>query len=320
MLAPIALFVYNRPEHTRRTIEALQQNEMAGESVLHVFADGPKMDASMDTKCRIDEVRAIVNDINGFKEVHLHLSVWNKGCARSVREGVTEIVEHYERAIVVEDDIVTCPQFLSYMNEALDMYANDHRIWSIGGNNINISLPENYLARHDTYLAHRTCSWGWATWADRWHDIDWEVKDAFKFFADLRAIRRFERGGEGMAQMLRNQLEGKIDAWDIVWDYHIYKHNGFCLRPVKALAYNIGMDGSGTHYKSIDNPVEGQAPLFNPKSDTLHLEPHIRPNREVQRIFYNYWSDTPILPWKTTVKRNIKKLLRQCGLMKQPQA
>ena len=318
MLAPIALFVYDRPSHTTRTIEALKRNEGAKECILHVFADGPKKGATEETLARINEVRGIISHIDGFAEVHLHLSDTNKGCARSVREGITEVVGQYGRAIIVEDDIETSPIFLSFMNQALDTYESNKRIWAIGGMNVDIKLPEEYTSKHDLYLARRTCSWGWATWADRWKDIDWDVQDAGEFFSSPKAMKRFDRGGEGMSQMLRDQLNGKIDAWDIVWDYHIFKHNGYCLRPVKSFTRNIGMDGSGTHYNN-ECSIDAQAPLFDPAKDSLRLEPHMRPNREVQRIFYNYWSDTPKLSSLTILKRGIKKLLRQWGFMKQPQ-
>lgn len=319
MRAPIALFVYNRPEHTVRTITALQKNEGSKESILHVFADGAKKNATEEVLTKIHKVRNIVSQIDGFAEVHLHLSETNKGCARSVRDGITEVVNQYGSAIVVEDDIETSPMFLTFMNQALGRYKTDRRIWAIGGMNVDIKLPEEYTAKHDLYLVHRTCSWGWATWADRWKDIDWDVCDADQFFSNPKAMRRFDRGGEGMSQMLRDQLDGKIDAWDIVWDYHIFKHNGYCLRPVKSFTRNIGMDGSGTHYNIAAAPSDAQAPLFNPSKDTLRLESHLRPNREVQRIFYNYWSNTPKLKPSVQLKRNIKKLLRQWDIMKQPQ-
>ena len=146
-------------------------------------------------------------------------------------------------------------------------------------------------------------------------DIDWEVKDAEQFFSSNRKMKRFDRGGEGMAQMLRDQLEGKIDAWDIVWDYHVFKHNGYGLRPVKSFTQNIGMDGSGTHYNQ-GNPSDPQAPLFDPSKDTIRFEKRLRPDKEVQRVFYNYWSNTEKQSFATQAKRFIKRLLSSIGLMK----
>lgn len=315
MTSPIAFFVYNRPEHTRLAIEALQQNKLAEQSILYVFADGVKATATIEQRERICQARTIVSQINGFKEVHLMLSDVNKGCARSIIEGVSYVVKKHGRVIVVEDDIITTPQFLQYMNDALNFYANDHRIWSVGGMNIDINLPTKYTKKHDLYLARRGCSWGWGTWSDRWKDIDWDVKDAKRFFSSRNKMKRFDRGGEGMTQMLRDQLDGKIDAWDIVWDYHVFKHNGYGLRPIKSFTRNIGMDGSGTHYNQ-ENPSDPQAPLFDPSTDTIRFEKHIHPNEEVQRIFYNYWSDKEKLSLTTQVKRLVKRLLRNIGIMK----
>lgn len=315
MKSPITLFVYNRPDHTRRVIEALQQNTLAKQSVLYVFADGVKVNATVEQREQINQVRDIASHIEGFKEVHLMLSEINKGCAKSIIEGVTYVLNKHGRVIVVEDDILTIPQFLTFMNNALEFYANDRRIWSVGGMNIDIILPEKYTQKHDLYLVRRGCSWGWGTWADRWKDIDWEVRDAKRFFSSKRKMKRFDRGGEGMTQMLHDQLDGKIDAWDIVWDYHVFKHNGYGLRPIKSFTQNIGMDGSGTHYNN-DNPSDPQAALFDPSIDTIRFEKHLRPNKEVQRIFYNYWSDKEKLPLRTQVKRLVKRLLRNNGIMK----
>lgn len=315
MTAPIAFFVFNRPEHTRRVLESLRDNERASESVLHIFADGPRKNETEEGLKRIAEVRQIIGKADGFREVKLHLLDENKGCARSVREGITEIVEQAGRIIVVEDDVVCCPSFLGFINDALDFYYDDKRIWTIGGMNIDIQIPETYVKKHDLFLVHRTCSWGWGTWSDRWRNIDWEVSDADRFFANPKAMRRFDRGGEGMTQLLRDQLEGRIDAWDIVWDYHIFKHNGFCIRPIKSLTYNIGMDGSGTHYNDVAATVDPQAPLFNPDTDTLRLERHLRPSSEVQRIFYNYWSSHQKVSPSKFVKRKLKRVLRAIGLI-----
>ncbi len=315
--SPIALFVYNRPEHTSRVIEALQQNTLASQSVLYVFADGPKTDASQKQKEKIAETWKIVNNISGFLDVHLMFSETNNGCAKSIINGVSHVINKHGRVIVVEDDILTIPQFLKYMNDALDFYADDHRIWSVGGMNIDIKLPREYTHKHDLYLVHRGCSWGWGTWSDRWRDIDWAVCDAKQFFSSKRKMKRFDRGGEGMTQMLKDQLDGKIDAWDIVWDYHVFKHNGYGLRPIKSFTQNIGMDGSGTHYNN-DNPSDPQAPLFNPEHDTIRFEKSLKPSREVQRLFYNYWSSEEKLFFHTRIKRMIKRILRNIGIMKCP--
>src|SRR5690348_17752623 len=108
MTAPIALFVYNRPEHTRRTVEALRHNRLAGHSRLDVFADGPKVPGDAN----VAAVRAYIRGIDGFASVSIHEREANAGLARSIIDGVTRVCEECDRVIVLEDDMVTTPWFL----------------------------------------------------------------------------------------------------------------------------------------------------------------------------------------------------------------
>ena len=157
-LAPIVLFVYNRPEHTRRTVEALRANRLAPQSRLFVFSDGPKDDGAQSA---VDEVRRYVASIDGFASVEVTASDGNHGLAASVIAGVTRIVEEFERAIVLEDDMVTVPHFLDYMNEGLDLYQDDEDVATIQGHIYPLdlrSLPQSY------FLPSLGC-WGWGTWS-----------------------------------------------------------------------------------------------------------------------------------------------------------
>ena len=131
--APIVLFVYNRPEHTRQTLEALAANTLAQESDLFIYADGPKEDATEEQLERIRKVRAIVRSQQGCKSVTVIESDTNKGLAASIILGVTETVNKYGRIIVLEDDIVTGKYFLEYMNTALKKYENEKQVWEITG-------------------------------------------------------------------------------------------------------------------------------------------------------------------------------------------
>lgn len=257
-LAPIILFVYNRPEHTRKTVEALKKNELASESVLYVFADGAKSGSTEEQLKKVKGVQDYVNAISGFKEIHVEKSEKNKGLANSVIAGVTRIVEQYGKIIVVEDDIVTHPFFLRYMNECLDVYKDRQDIFMIGGFSNNIKFPWWY--KKDIYVLYRSCSWGWATWRDRWSLADWKVSDFQQMCHNKKLQEKFNRGGDDMFPMLQAQIEGKIDSWAIRWDYCMYKHNALCVRPVKTLCVNAGMDGSGVHCSTTERVLN--APLY----------------------------------------------------------
>jgi len=130
MVAPIALFVYNRPDHTRKTIEALIGNELAPQSRLIVFSDGPRDNKDV---LLVEQVRDYISTIRGFESVSIIPSKSNKGLANSIISGVTSVLSEYDKVIVLEDDLVTSPQFLRYMNNSLDFYENDEAVISIHG-------------------------------------------------------------------------------------------------------------------------------------------------------------------------------------------
>ena len=160
MASPIALFVYSRPEHTRRTVESLLNNNLASESDLIVFSDAARTPQKREA---VDEVRTYLTTVKGFRSVTVHHRPHNFGLAKSIIEGVTEVLQQYERVIVLEDDLVTSPFFLTYMNQALERFANDNRVVSIHGYVYPVrgALPEAF------FLPGADC-WGWATWRRGW--------------------------------------------------------------------------------------------------------------------------------------------------------
>jgi hypothetical protein len=246
-LAPIILFVYNRPEHTKKTLESLKINELASESLLFIFSDGSKNE---NDKKSVDEVRNYISTISGFKEINIILREKNLGLADSVITGVTEVIEKYGKAIVLEDDIVSSKYFLKFMNEVLDFYELDKKIYSISGYNFPIKIPESY--QHQIYISPRPSSWGWATWKDRWEKAAWEIPDYDEFINRKERIRKFNQGGEDLTRMLKKQMSGKINSWAVRWAYTHFNGNVYCIYPVKSFVKNIGADRSGVHTKKTN--------------------------------------------------------------------
>jgi hypothetical protein len=246
-LAPIILFVYNRPEHTKKTIDALRLNQLATESSLFIFSDGNKNE---NDRKAVEEVRNYIVTISEFKDVKITLRDKNLGLADSVISGVTEVIEKFGKAIVLEDDIVTSPYFLKFMNEALDFYEKDKRIYSISGYNFPIQIPDEY--QHKIYISPRPSSWGWGTWKDRWEKVDWIISDYDQFLSNKKEIKKFNLGGNDLTRMLKKQMSGKINSWAIRWTYAHYKGKGYCLFPLKSFAKNIGADRSGVHTRKTN--------------------------------------------------------------------
>lgn len=239
--APLALFVYNRPDHTRQTVEALSANTLAGETALHVFSDAPKTDAVRQS---VEAVRSYIRTIDGFKSVTIVERDRNFGLARSIIDGVTRLCEQYGRVIVVEDDLVTSPHFLAYMNDGLSRYEQEDRVMQIAG----YMFPVELAIHDDALFLPFTSSWGWATWERAWRHFD-ASGSGHRRLAEDRSLRRaFDLHGKyRYFKMLDAQLRGETDSWAIRWYLSVFLMKGLVLYPRKTLVENCGFDGSGVN-------------------------------------------------------------------------
>ncbi len=263
--APIVLFVYNRPEHTKRTIESLQANAGVSSSSLFIFSDGPKScenrERFHESSLKVEEVRKYIRSIRGFQNVEIMTGETNRGLAESVISGVTSVLQQYDRAIVLEDDLLLSPMFLTFMNEALYFYQDDASIFSIGGYTPPVQIPQIYP--HDVYLCCRCSTWGWATWKDRWNKTDWEVKDYAQFRQNKNMQRRFSRGGQDLPVILDEHIQGKVSSWAIRWDYAHFKEQAFALKPIHSLVTSTGLDGSGVHCSTTNRYTSDISRFYN---------------------------------------------------------
>jgi len=244
-LAPIVLFVYNRPWHTEQTVKALQKNELAKESELFIYSDAAKNEEQRES---VDEIRNYLKKINGFKKVTVIKREKNWGLANSIIDGVTKIVNEYGKIIVLEDDLVTSPYFLKFMNEALEFYRDKKKIWHISGWNYPIDTD----GLEDVFLWRLMNCWGWATWADRWKYYEKDVNKTINEFSK-EDIKRFNLDGvENFWGQVISNKDGKINTWAIFWYATIFKKEGLCLNPSRTFVENIGNDSSGTHCGETD--------------------------------------------------------------------
>lgn len=240
-LAPIILFVYNRPDHTARTLQALRQNPEAVSSDLHIYADGPK--TTLDAE-KVAQVRGLLADLAGFKSTHVSVSKSNLGLANSIIRGVTEVIDNYGTAIVLEDDIVVSKFFLQFMNKALAKYAQDTRVASIHG--WNFPLKDRKIP--DSFFLRGADCWGWATWKRAWDLFEPDGTKLLKQLEEQNLTERFDLDGAyPYMQMLKEQIAGKNNSWAVRWHASMYLRNMLTLHPGRSLVVNIGLDGSGVH-------------------------------------------------------------------------
>ena len=293
--APIVLFVYNRPRHTQQTVEALQKNKLASESELFIYSDDAKND---DARVSVDEVRKYIDNITGFKKITVIKRDKNWGLANSIIDGVTKIVNEYGRIIVLEDDLVTSPYFLKYMNTALDFYKNEKSVISIHGYIYPIeNLPNSF------FIKGADC-WGWATWKNKW---DMFEPDGQKLLNELK-YRNLEKEADfnnsyGFTRMLKQQIKGKNNSWAVRWYMSAFLRDMLTLYPGKSYVQNIGNDDSGTHCSASDI-FRVELSMRN-NSNRLELVEN-SDNRKKMEIFFHSINGTFIQKLKTRIKRFIK--------------
>ena len=292
--APLVIFVYNRAELAKKMLEAINNNQLAYQTEVFIFSDGPKEKEDIR---KVELVRECIHSFkkkNNFKAVTIYEAEKNRGLANSIIAGVSKIIKTYGRVIVLEDDLLTASNFLNFMNECLEYYEKNERIWSIGGTTYRLNALKKYP--HDVYACYRGESCGWATWIDRWELVDWNVSDFEELMRSWKKRRHFKRGGQDMVNALKMQMDGKTDSWAIRWCYQESKNNMITILPVKSLVKNIGWGETGTHTHDdvglFHTEIEGEN--YNYTLENVDINKSIM--RDFRKYFYKPFIQR-ILDW-----------------------
>lgn len=270
MTAPIVLFVYNRPDHTLKTLDALSSNIHADQSELIVFADGPRADASDATLQVIEETRKLFQKKFRFRKITLEFSEKNLGCSHALYRGISKVLTTYENAIIVEDDIHTSPYFLKYCNQALEHFNDVPEVMTISAYSYPFETQMN-----QTYFLSTGAAWGWATWSRAWKHYRSDVNSLLNEISSNGQKTEFNFNKSlDFFKMLEQQRDGEIDTWDVQWYASIFLRKGLTLYPAKSLTVNFGQDGSGTHYSTPGTSKRIQDQIL---SMSEHAENYIYP-------------------------------------------
>jgi hypothetical protein len=298
-LAPIILFAYNRPEHTRKTLLSLKQNYLANESTLIIYVDGPKVNATEEQLQNIRKVKQVVREQAWCKDIEIIESAVNKGLSASVTEGVTEVLNKHGKVIVLEDDLLSDQWFLKFMNDALTVYENQTDVACITGYIYPVTkeLPETF------FLKGADC-WGWATWKRAWNLLETDGSKLLKELEAKNVTRDFNFDESyPYIQMLRDQIAKKNNSWAILWYASAYLKNKFTLYPGKSLIHNIGVDGSGTHSSTSSN-FDVEITHKEVKVELLQVQEHT----EAKKIVAEYFKKIYETPEGSFFKKIINKL------------
>jgi len=286
----VILFVYNRPNHTRKVVEGLRENNI---KELFVFGDGIKNE---EHEKDVLETRKIIDSID-WCVVNKEYCENNRGLANSVIYGVTKVFNMgYDRAIILEDDCIPNDSFIKYMNEAFDFYETDERVMHISG----FGLPLKQKINKSTYVTPYPCSWGWGTWKKYWIACNFNDIDAYKNLLNNKTeVEKFNLAGSAFSDFLQRQLTGKVNSWLIRWYFHIYKNNGVCVWKTNSSILNEGFDGSGVHNVRFDR--------FNQKVRKKEVEHEFEfescnvPKTKIIREFKRYFIDKSFLERAKTI-------------------
>ncbi|SEK82820.1 hypothetical protein SAMN02910377_01923 [Pseudobutyrivibrio ruminis] len=246
MRTPIAIFTYNRLECLEKMIDSLKLCNNVNQHKIYIFSDAANPQKQEDYE-KVNRVRNYLLSVKNkaeLKSVNLIFADKHKGCAKSIIEGLNYVFETSDRVIDIEDDLILANDFLDFIDEGLDKFQNDYRIWSISGFIPPLEAFKEY--KKSTFMGERATSWGFGIWKDRWNLVDWNMTWYSSLKNNRNELLQFGDWGYDLPEMLMNQAEKFIDAWDIITCYTQYIHKMLTVFPVKSKSFNIGV--IGTHY------------------------------------------------------------------------
>ncbi len=286
---PIAVFTYNRPDHTRRMLESLKDCLRLDECQVYIFSDGPKMPDNEDA---VLETREVIHEwAEKFNGKIIEQPV-NLGLARSIVNGVTKLCDEFGRAIVLEDDMLMSRRFLDYMITALDRYQDEEELCQISG----YMFPVRHPSQPDAFFMPLTTTWGWATWERAWKLFQWDIRAAVTDLQDPAVRYAFDlEGAYPYSKMMDDCAAGRNDSWGIRWWWSVFKAKKLVLHPRHSLVWVGGFDGTGTH-----SGINKRMMSISAK-DTLAFQ---------WRKTYNFPSDIKV---NQAALERIKKYLRTQG-------
>jgi len=294
-LSPVIIFAYNRLDHIQKTINSLLNNVLSNQSDVFIYSDEAKSQIEYNN---VFEVRKYLQNVQGFKSIKIVERNENYGLSKNIIEGVTEIINRYGKVIVLEDDLITSPYFLTYMNEAINKYIDNPKVCSIHGYvyPVKDNLP-------DTFFIKGADCWGWATWTSAWNTFE---KNGTKLLAEIKS-QKLEKefnfnNSFDYVKMLEDQIDGKNNSWAIRWYASCFLNNLYILYPGQSLVSNIGFDGTGIH--------SGKSTIFNQFNHLTKiniLDIPVENNEIAYEAFVHYFKSNKF--YTNKVKKIIKKIL-----------
>ena len=276
----VAIFTYNRSEHFRKVLDGFKKNEIHHK--VYIFQDGIKNDQDL---IQHNNIKKIIDEID-WMEFEYNCFEYNKGCSKSIEDGIDYVLARHEAVVILEDDCIPLPDFMSYMDLCLDNYKENQKVIGIGGFAWNLDIDMNKVIE-DVYVSGRTSSWGWGTWKDRWAGYKRDFDILKRIYFDQAASERLGIWGDDLEDMLCATLGCRTDAWDVFWCLHAIEEDKVFILPYKSFIDNIGTDGTGTNCGVTD---ELKPQYFADKKKDFKLIENCNPTLEIKMALAPVWN------------------------------
>jgi len=238
--APILVTVYSRLESLYQCIESLKANQLSKESDLYIASDfaGKESDKKI-----IQEIRDYILTIEGFKSVNPIFRENNLGAFESPVQAISEVINKHGKIIFLEDDIVVSKSFLQFLNDGLDKFEDNNKVYSISG----YCPPPAYMTELKNHVmkAPFHCPWGYATWSNR-TNIDMNFNPYNEVMKNKTLVKYIAKFAPFMLEALRNDYHNpQLGFTDVRITFQMLIKEMFTIYPALSLTKNIGLNGLG---------------------------------------------------------------------------
>lgn len=276
--APVALIIFNRPDATKKVIEALRSAKIRK---LFVVADGPRIDFPDDINLCM-RARHVIDEIDWPCEVTRRFLEKNIGCGHGPSQGLDWIFQQTDRCIILEDDCIPSPSFFPYCNELLEKFKDDKRVMMVSGNNHllgNLKFKDSYC-----FSVH-TQTHGWATWARAWNEFDFYISDwpsirSLSWLSNYLGNKKYAKKWITIFDQAHEEARAnpRCSFWDFQWTFACWKNSALNIIPSINLVSNIGYGEDATHPTPVDHPLSKlpassiEFPLRHPQGITRNYK------------------------------------------------
>jgi len=234
-------------------------------------------------KAKINEVRAYISQIEGFKSVISINRNENLGSFLSVRKAIDEILQKYRKIIFLEDDNIVSPNFLGFLNEGLAFYQNEKTIFSISAYNYPITIPASY--HHNVYKWQGFSAWGVGLWLDRWEKMDWKLPKPDVIKQNKALKKKINLAGEHLYPLIKYSHNSGREIIDVIVSYYMCQQDLFSVFPITSKVRNMGHDGSGEHGGVTDRFRNQILDSGSEYSFVANLSPNKEINKQIRKYF-----------------------------------